>query len=225
MRITRLGEGVDRTGGSGPRRHRAHGLRCCGEYRSRDGRPRGANGCGMTATSAARDASNREDFFGRRGGGHRGAARAAGGDEEGRLSFAGRHGRAGPADAAPWLVADIGGGSTELVVGPRPGRPSRSAVRSLDVGCVRMTRAVSAPRPAPRRGRWPRPGRSSPASSTTVSRRPARPRRRPPLVGLAGTVAALAAIDQGLDDLRPRPDAPLRARPATRSRHAARPGG
>src|SRR5439155_909172 len=88
----------------------------------------------MTATSAARDASNRDEFFG--------AARDAigvepellSGDEEGRLSFAGATAELDPGDG-PFLVVDIGGGSTEFVFG----RDEVLASRSLDVGCVRIT--------------------------------------------------------------------------------------
>ena len=91
----------------------------------------------MTATSAARDATNREDFLAA-------AADIVGvrpellaGEEEGRLSFLGATAGLAPA-SAPWLVADIGGGSTELIVGSEAGGPPE-AVRSLDVGCVRVS--------------------------------------------------------------------------------------
>ena len=86
------------------------------------------------ATSAARDASNSEDFFG--------AAEAIvgtrpellSGDEEGRLSFAGATAELSAGDG-PFLVIDIGGGSTECMVGTD--KPDE--VRSYDIGCVRLT--------------------------------------------------------------------------------------
>ncbi len=55
------------------------------------------------------------------------------GREEAALSFLGSTAELSPT-SAPWLVADIGGGSTELVVGPEP-----FGARSLDLGCVRVT--------------------------------------------------------------------------------------
>ena len=70
----------------------------------------------FVATSASRDARNRDEFF-------RGIEELLGvrpdvitGDEEARLSFAGALSRIRP-DAEPVLVMDIGGGSTELIVG------------------------------------------------------------------------------------------------------------
>jgi exopolyphosphatase / guanosine-5'-triphosphate,3'-diphosphate pyrophosphatase len=69
-------------------------------------------------TSAVRDAANGEDFLARvraqRGGLD---ARVIGGDEEARLTFRGATSERGPGDATPTLVIDVGGGSTELVVG------------------------------------------------------------------------------------------------------------
>jgi exopolyphosphatase/guanosine-5'-triphosphate,3'-diphosphate pyrophosphatase len=150
----------------------------------------------MTATSAARDAANREDFF-------TAAAEVIGvrpellsGDEEGRLSFAGATAELAAA-TAPWLVADIGGGSTELIVGPGPdGGPL--VVRSLDIGCVRLTERVLTSDP-------PAPAQVAEARREVARLLDQAERDQPEfrlgrtLVGLAGTVAALAAIDQGLD--------------------------
>ena len=55
------------------------------------------------------------------------------GQDEAALSFSGATAELS-AETGPWLVADIGGGSTELVVGPEP-----CGARSLDLGCVRVT--------------------------------------------------------------------------------------
>ena len=88
----------------------------------------------MSATSAARDAINRQEFID-------GAAAVVGvapellsGEEEGALSFAGATLDL-DASEGPLLVVDIGGGSTELVVGTT----SPEGIYSMDVGCVRLT--------------------------------------------------------------------------------------
>ena len=88
----------------------------------------------MTATSAARDAANRDDFF-------VAAREIVGveaelltGDEEGRLSFMGATADLSP-DDGPFLVVDIGGGSTEFSYG----LTECEYARSVDIGCVRLT--------------------------------------------------------------------------------------
>ncbi len=127
MHITRLGRGVDQQRRLAPDAVERT-LSVLGEYRAVMDRC-GVGRVRMTATSAARDADNRQDFFGA-------AADIIGvrpellaGDEEGRLSFLGATAELDVA-SAPWLVADIGGGSTELMVGAdaggTPGRCDRS---------------------------------------------------------------------------------------------------
>ncbi|MBV9660033.1 MAG: DUF501 domain-containing protein, partial [Acidimicrobiales bacterium] len=192
-RITRLGQGVDQT-------RRLHPdaiertLAVLREYRSVMDRF-GVDRVRMTATSAARDAINRDELFD-------GAEAIVGvrpellgGDEEGALSFLGATSELDPA-GGPWLVVDIGGGSTELVVGAAPAAPQ--AVRSLDVGCVRLTeRFLDGDPPGPssiaaaRRYTselLDRAAEEEPAFSAAST-----------LVGLAGTVATLAALDQRID--------------------------
>lgn len=134
MEIVRLGEGVDATG-------RLSTAALDRTARALDGYAAvisrlGARRVRMVATSATRDAANRDVFVAR-------VRELLGiepevvtGDEEAVLSFSGA--TVGlPADApAPWLVADIGGGSTELVLGDPLGV---TAAVSLDVGCVRLT--------------------------------------------------------------------------------------
>jgi exopolyphosphatase / guanosine-5'-triphosphate,3'-diphosphate pyrophosphatase len=94
-------------------------------------------------------------------------------------------------------VVDIGGGSTELVAGPADdGGPT--AVRSMDVGCVRLTERFLRSDPPDSgevsaaagevRGLLRRATDQTPALNHAAQ-----------LVGLAGTVACLAAVDQGLD--------------------------
>ena len=90
----------------------------------------------MVATSATRDAANRDDFTSMVRAVLGVEPEVVTGDEEAALSFAGAV--AGlPGLRSPLLVADIGGGSTELVLGA-PGAGGLRA-HSMDVGCVRMT--------------------------------------------------------------------------------------
>jgi exopolyphosphatase/guanosine-5'-triphosphate,3'-diphosphate pyrophosphatase len=131
MEIVRLGEGVDRTGRLAPEaidRTRLALLGYAAEIAEL-----GIGPVRMVATSASRDASNAGDF--------RAMVRSVlgvdpeviTGDEEARLSFDGAVGglRAEP----PYLVVDIGGGSTEFVTGTS----AVEAALSVDIGCVRMT--------------------------------------------------------------------------------------
>ena len=136
MIIVRLGEGVDRTGQFSPQAlERTFAAtdeyaRLIGEHQPERVR--------FVATSASRDASNRAEFFS-------GIQQRLGiepdvisGDEEARLSFAGATSDlASRSDGpvAPYLVIDIGGGSTEFVLGTE----SPEAALSTNVGCVRMT--------------------------------------------------------------------------------------
>jgi exopolyphosphatase / guanosine-5'-triphosphate,3'-diphosphate pyrophosphatase len=144
MRITRLGQGVDQHKALAPEaiERTVDVLR---EYRLVIDRF-GVERTRMIATSAARDAANREDFFA--------AAEAVigvrpellDGDSEGRLSFAGATAQLNPT-GGPFLVVDIGGGSTEFVLG---GPDGPVASRSVDIGCVRMTeRHIRTDPPAP----------------------------------------------------------------------------
>ena len=114
MRITRMGEGVDATGRLAPQAiDRVAGV--LREFRSSMDR-HGVTRCRVTATSAARDAANRDEFFDVAEAvlGHR--PELLSGIEEGRFSFAGATADLDPVDG-PFLVLDIGGGSTEFVVG------------------------------------------------------------------------------------------------------------
>ncbi|MCU0311341.1 MAG: Ppx/GppA family phosphatase [Acidimicrobiales bacterium] len=134
MRITRLGQGVGATGRLDPAAI-DRTLDVLREYREVLDR-HGVSRTRMAATSAARDAANRDDFFGP-------AAAVVGaepelltGDEEGRLSFLGATAELDQADG-PFLVFDIGGGSTEFTYGTEVAEASIST----DMGCVRMTEA------------------------------------------------------------------------------------
>ncbi|MFN2495650.1 MAG: exopolyphosphatase [Pseudonocardiaceae bacterium] len=137
MRIVRLGQGVDATGRLAPEaleRTRA----ALADYADIAGHA-GAERVRMVATSATRDAANREDFFAMVHQTLGTEAEVITGDEEARLSFTGAVGDLDPTQG-PFLVVDVGGGSTELVLGQREGTGvDVAAARSVDVGCVRIT--------------------------------------------------------------------------------------
>jgi exopolyphosphatase/guanosine-5'-triphosphate,3'-diphosphate pyrophosphatase len=133
MEIVRLGHGVDATGRIAPE-SMARTFDACERYAAVI-RELGAERVRFVATSASRDAQNRDEFVA-------GVLERIGvepevvsGDEEARLSFLGAT-RGLAADAQPpYLVVDIGGGSTEFVLGTT----EPVAARSVDVGCVRLT--------------------------------------------------------------------------------------
>jgi exopolyphosphatase/guanosine-5'-triphosphate,3'-diphosphate pyrophosphatase len=147
----------------------------------------------MTATSAARDAANREEFFAAAGDVVGVRPELLDGDEEGRLAFRGATADLDRSDG-PFLVVDIGGGSTEFVVGTE----HPEGVVSVDIGCVRLTEKFlhSDPPTAVElsqalsviRDYLDDVARDLPASVDA---------RR--LVGLAGTVTTVAAVEQGLE--------------------------
>jgi exopolyphosphatase/guanosine-5'-triphosphate,3'-diphosphate pyrophosphatase len=137
MQIVRLGEGIDATGAISPAAMERT-LAVAREYAELC-RAEGCQTVRFVATSASRDATNAGDFIA-------GVREAFGpfevvpevisGQEEAQLSFAGATaGLAGLPE--PYLVVDIGGGSTEFVLGT----PAEGvlAARSVDVGCVRMS--------------------------------------------------------------------------------------
>jgi exopolyphosphatase/guanosine-5'-triphosphate,3'-diphosphate pyrophosphatase len=137
MRIVRLGEGVDATGQFAPEalaRTRAALAEYVDELRAHE-----VEKVRMVATSAARDVGNRDELFAMTaellGAVVPGAvAEVITGTEEAALSFTGAVGEL-DASGAPFVVVDLGGGSTEVVVGDREVRASFSA----DIGCVRLT--------------------------------------------------------------------------------------
>ena len=137
MRIVRLGQDVDATGRLAPDALERTRVALAGY--AAIARRAGAQRVRMVATSATRDAANREDFFAmvRRTLGT--DAEVITGDEEARLSFTGAVSDLDPADG-PFLIVDVGGGSTEVVAGHWDGaRADVTAARSVNVGCVRIT--------------------------------------------------------------------------------------
>jgi exopolyphosphatase/guanosine-5'-triphosphate,3'-diphosphate pyrophosphatase len=193
LRIVRLGQGVDGSGRLVPealartetalqdyaglvRHHRADAVR-------------------MVATSATRDAANRNEFAAM-------VTKVLGvppevitGEEEAALSFLGAV-HSLPHVTGRVVVADIGGGSTELIAGPADGSASLQ-VHSMDVGCVRMTeRHLRADPPD-----------ADQIAATVRDVRHALDRavedvslaEPAALIGVAGTVTTVAALAMGLD--------------------------
>jgi exopolyphosphatase/guanosine-5'-triphosphate,3'-diphosphate pyrophosphatase len=138
MEVVRLGEGVDRTGLLSVAAIERTRVALAGYARQIE--QHAAVRVRMVATSASRDAGNRDDFV-RMVHATLGAdPEVITGNEEAALSFAGAI--AGlPGIADPVLLTDIGGGSTELVLGRMAAGPGGSvqAAHSMDVGCVRLT--------------------------------------------------------------------------------------
>jgi exopolyphosphatase/guanosine-5'-triphosphate,3'-diphosphate pyrophosphatase len=189
MMITRLGQGVDQL-----RRLQPEALErtlatiadyaaACGEY--------GVERLRVTGTSAVRDARNRDQFFS-------GVERLTGaapemlsGEQEARLTFLGAASDLDD-DDEPKIMVDIGGGSTELIVGTRA--PERLV--SLDIGCVRMLEKhlLSDPPTGDEL--------ASMRAEINAELRGARPVLEVPagarLVGLAGTVTQLATLKAGV---------------------------
>jgi exopolyphosphatase/guanosine-5'-triphosphate,3'-diphosphate pyrophosphatase len=197
MEITRLAAGVDATGHLDDAAL-ARTLDTIGRFRAI------WTGYGVTgrvriaATSAVRDASDRERFFA-------GVREVAGveaevltGEQEAALAFAGA--AAAVEVARPTAVVDIGGGSTELVVGDGDGRVAGSV--SLQLGCVRVTERHLADDP-------PSPEQLAAAAAMVADRLDHAERSLAGqgvvlrevagLVGVAGTATTLGAIHLGLD--------------------------
>jgi exopolyphosphatase / guanosine-5'-triphosphate,3'-diphosphate pyrophosphatase len=214
MEIVRLGQGVDSTGRLAPEALERT-LRALRGYARIIG-DQSAEAVRMVATSATRDAANAADFV-------RGVSGVLGlepevlsGQEEAYLSFVGATaefsaGSAGPG-GGPYLVVDIGGGSTEFVVGdsqttagrttgdPTTGGAGVSAV-SVDIGCVRLTERHLRSDP-------PRPAEISAAAADidaaldrVAAAIPVSAART--LVGLAGSVTTVAGLALRLGEYDP----------------------
>ena len=197
MRIVRLGEGVDATGQFSP--DALARTRAALEDYAALLRGHGVRKLRMVATSATRDAANRKEFFAMTaavlGSAVPGAiAEVITGSEEAELSFNGAVGELDSA-AAPFVVVDLGGGSTEVVLGNRSGV---QASYSADIGCVRMTERCLHSDP---------PTAAEVASAREVVReRLAEALRVVPVaeaktwVGVAGTFTTIAALAHGMSE-------------------------
>ncbi len=196
MRTVRLGEGVDATGrfaADALARTEAALVDYAELLRRFDvGRVR------MVATSATRDAANRDEFFAMTaavlGSAVPGAvAEVITGDQEAALTFAGAVGGLPATAPAPFVVVDLGGGSTEVVLGDPAGV---QAGYSADIGCVRMTERClhSDPPTAAEVDR----------ARTVVREQLGRAFQAVPVqrartwVGVAGTFTTIAALARGL---------------------------
>jgi len=190
--ITRLGRGVDATGRLDPEAI-GRTVDVLREYRAVMDE-HGVERLRVTATSAARDAANRDDFFD--------AAEAAlgvrpellSGEEEAELSFLGATAELDPS-LGPFLVVDIGGGSTEFTVGTE----RVEASMSVDIGCVRFFEQYVEHDP-------PQPEELHACISVTqqwmddVAREIPAVRDAATFVGLAGTITTMAAVELGLPE-------------------------
>jgi exopolyphosphatase/guanosine-5'-triphosphate,3'-diphosphate pyrophosphatase len=186
LRITRLGDRVDADGRlSDAGMERVHTV--LEGYAAR-ARELGAERVLATATSAVRDADNGSEFLADVRQQHGFETRLLSGREEAELTYRGVTSRlaAGPGT----LVCDIGGGSTELVLGGPAGVLDAT---SLDVGCVRMSeRCLRSDPPTVAELAELREAVAALLPRSITS-------RTSTLVGVAGTVTTLATIDLGLD--------------------------
>lgn len=194
MRITRLGRGVDERGylEEEAMRRTAAVLRSFRELM----REEGVEAWTAAATSAARDARNASDFVRLVEEVLETRPRVLSGEDEARLSFLGSTYDLGPLcpREKPILVVDIGGGSTEIIVGRGD---EILEMMSLDIGCVRMSERFLSGDP-------PRDGEVREMEGFIRSElAPHVPRiasHSPRLfLGLAGTVTTLSGLNQGLD--------------------------
>jgi exopolyphosphatase/guanosine-5'-triphosphate,3'-diphosphate pyrophosphatase len=192
--ITRLGQGVDQSGQLAPEATERT-LDCLRGYRSLLDE-HVVDRVRVAATSAARDAANREEFFDA-------VEQVVGarpelltGAEEGRLAFRGATGELDPT-LGPFLVVDIGGGSTEFILGAAEDPREVAGVLSVDVGCVRLTEKFLVHDP-------PQPEELTAAISLTdayledVARELPGVAEARTLVGVAGTITTVAAVELGL---------------------------
>jgi len=188
--ITRLGQGVDRARVLRPDAI-DRTLDVLREYRSAI-ESLGVERVRATATSASRDAGNRDDFF-------EPAQEILGvrpellsGEEEARLEFLGA--TAGLTEPAPYLVVDVGGGSTEFIAGTE----QPDGLVSIDIGCVRLTEQFLRSDP-------PTPEELSQAVSVVrdyladVDRDVPGAATAETLIGTAGTVWTMGAVELGVD--------------------------
>lgn len=201
MTIVRLGQDVDRTGRLAPEAL-ARTFDACSVYAEVLGRYGVLSArTRFVATSATRDAENRDEFV-------RGVREILGvepevisGEQEAEFSFTGatKELTAHEHLERPFLVVDIGGGSTEFVVGEEHVR----AARSVDVGCVRMTErhlVVDGVVTDPPTGEQIAAMRADIEAALDLAEESVPLREARTLVGLAGSVTTVAGIVLGLPE-------------------------
>jgi len=195
MVITRLGKGVDRTGRFDPAAL-ARTLEVLAGY-AETCRRLGVARRRLVATSATRDAADRRAFLD-------GVRELLGVDAEvltgqAEAATAYRGATATLEGDVPTLVVDIGGGSTELILGD--GRSARAMV-SLDIGCVRLfERHLRHDPPTAEEAAALRADVAAHLAGVTAVLDPAAADR---VVGVAGTVTTVTAIALGLEAYDPR---------------------
>jgi len=188
--IVRLGKGVDAAGNLNAEAM-TRGLQCLHEYVEL-ARQHQAGKILAVGTSALRDAANREVFLARVAAETNVAVRVISGEEEARMTFFGALSNKKNVPA-PLAILDIGGGSTEVVVGTQD---RILQARSLDLGSVRLTE------------RWLRHDPVLPEEVAALREQatrmmlaawaPEELRRTASLIGTAGTLTTLAAMAQQL---------------------------
>ena len=197
MRVVRLGYGVDATGQFAPESIERTRIALADYVTTMESL--GVAKVRMVATSATRDASNRDEFFAMTadllGCVSDGAiAEVISGDEEARLSFRGAVGELDPA-TGPFVVTDLGGGSTEVVLGDTDGV---HAAYSADIGCVRLTERTLPSDPPTAEEIAAARAFAAERLAEAFSRVPVEPART--WVGVAGTMTTLAALGAGLTE-------------------------
>ncbi len=203
MEIVRLGQGVDATGRLAPEALERTFAKLT-EY-GRTIEDSGARSVRLVATSATRDASNADEFIA-------GVQRILGidpevisGSVEAELSFAGATAEltqagAGDEPAPPFLVVDIGGGSTEFVLGGPDGAAGLAAI-SVDIGCVRLTERCLRDDPPTPEQLAAATEQIDAALATAAQAVPVAEANT--LVGLAGSVTTVTALALGLSSYDP----------------------
>ncbi|UKA59914.1 Ppx/GppA phosphatase family protein [Arthrobacter sp. FW306-2-2C-D06B] len=196
MRVVRLGQGVDATGELAPEALERT-FAATADYAELI-RRHGAGGVRFVATSASRDARNRDVFVD-------GIRELLGvepevisGDEEAALSFAGASSVLPSRGKDPVLVVDLGGGSTEFVLGDSDGV---IAAKSVDIGCVRLTeRHLRSDPPTPEQIAA---AEADVDAAMDLVARTVPLGRATAVVGVAGTVTTITAHALGLSEYDP----------------------
>ena len=187
MQIVRLGQDVDRTGRLAPKAIERTRVALAGYAELC--RELAVERTRMVATSATRDAANREDFRAMVLATLGAEPEVISGHEEAGLSFTGAvRGLAAAGATAPYLIIDIGGGSTELVLGT----DTVEAAHSMDVGCVRLTERHL--RDDPPTAEQVAAAERDVRAALAVARDEVPVEKARTLVGLAGSVTTVAGI-------------------------------
>ncbi|GAB3564032.1 Ppx/GppA phosphatase family protein [Arthrobacter alkaliphilus] len=196
MRVVRLGQGVDATGELAPEALERT-FAATADYAELI-RRHGARGVRFVATSASRDARNRDVFVD----GIRDLLgvepEVISGDEEAALSFAGASSVLPSRGKDPVLVVDLGGGSTEFVLGDSDGV---IAAKSVDIGCVRLTERHL--RDDPPTQKQIAAAEADVDAAVDLVARTVPLERATAVVGVAGTVTTITAHALGLDEYDP----------------------